>query len=116
LCQAHNLKVVGSNPIPVGRAQFAWLGYTEWALLLFLIGALFLSRADLDWQFYLLPIILFLIQQLGLMLRLDAITVKRINGRSANSGYLHITFIVADVLKFLALASISIFTLITLAE
>gem|GEM_PF-6618453 len=50
------------------------------------------------------------------MLRLDAITVKRINGRSANSGYLHITFIVAEVLKFLALASISIFTLITLAE
>jgi len=102
--------------LDIGRAQFVWLGNTEWALLLLLIGALFLSRYDLDWLFYLLPIILFLIQQLGLMPRLDAITLERINGSSASSGYLHIIFIAAEVLKFLALVSISIFTLITLTE
>jgi len=102
--------------LDVGRAQFAWLGYTEWVLLFLLFGALFLSRFDLDWRFYLLPIILFLIQQFGLMPKLDAITLERINGSGVNSGYLHITFIAAEVLKFLALMSISLFTLITLTE
>jgi len=102
--------------LDVGRAQFAWLGYTEWVLLFLLIGALFLSRFDLDWRFYLLPIILFLIQQFGLMPKLDAITLERINGSGVNSGYLHITVIAAEVLKFLALMSISLFTLITLTE
>lgn len=96
--------------------EIAWLGYTEWALLLLLIGVLFQSRIDLDWRFNLLPILLFLIQQLELMPRVDDMTLERMNGSSANSGYLHITFIAAEVLKFLALVSILIFTLITLTE
>jgi len=93
--------------------EIAWLGYTEWALLLLLIGVLFLSRIDLDWRFNLLPILLFLIQQLGLMPRVDDMTLERMNASSANS---HITFIAGEVLKFLALVSILIFTLITLTE
>jgi len=99
--------------LDIGRAQFAWLGYTEWALLLLLIGVLFQSRIDLDWRFNLLPILLFLIQQLELMPRVDDMTLERMNASSANS---HITFIAGEVLKFLALVSILFFTLITLTE
>ena len=105
-----------STALDVGRAQFAWLGYAEWVLLTSLIGAIFLSHLHLNWRLYLMPIGLFLVQQIGLMPRLDAATLARINGDAVSNGYLHVLYIGLEVAKFIAFITIPLITLNTITE
>jgi hypothetical protein len=92
-----------STALEVGRAQFAWLGYTECVLMGLLIISVILNRKDIIWGWVALPIAMFLIQRLGVMPALDMAAVQQIAGNPPQSEGLHIIYIVLEVAKFLSL-------------
>ena len=89
--------------LQVGRAQFTWLGYAEWVFLATLAVVGFMVRLPV-YAFYLVPMMLFLIQQIWIMPRLNARTDMIIAGEMPVESNLHIIFIVLESLKFLTLA------------
>lgn len=108
-----------ATALDVGRAQFSWLGYVEWLLFFLLMVTLYLSRSELNWQVFLVPIILFLFQRIALMPKLNALTLDRIAvvamaKRHSRSGYLHTLYVAAEVVKFLTLIGASLYSLKTL--
>jgi len=105
-----------ATALEVGQAQFRWLSYAEWTLFLALLSALILAGRIVDWKWFALPLLIFLLQQFAIMPRLDAITENRIAGNVTNSGYFHITYIAAELLKFLSLTIVSFTTFKTLIE
>ncbi len=89
--------------LQVGRAQFAWLGYAEWVFLVVLLVACVTVRLPV-YAFYLIPVVLFLIQQFWVMPRLNARSDIIIAGEMPVESNLHVVFIVLEILKFLTLA------------
>lgn len=100
-----------SVALDVGRAQFKWLGHTEAALLILMIVALVFTCRHLDWRLFLIPVAAFLIQQLGVMPKLDAVTIEAIEGAAETSGGLHVTYVVLEFVKFASLIVASVFCL-----
>ena len=89
--------------LQVGRAQFTWLGYAEWVFLVVLLVAGVMVRLPV-YAFYLIPVVLFLIQQFWVMPRLNARSDIIIAGEMPVESNLHVVFIVLEILKFLTLA------------
>lgn len=91
--------------LEVGRAQFAWLGYTEFILMGLLIIAVLFTRKDIVWGWVTLPVALFLVQRLGVMPTLDTAAIQQIAGQPPQSESLHIIYIALEVAKFASLVA-----------
>ncbi|MEO1141104.1 MAG: hypothetical protein AAFW66_01970 [Pseudomonadota bacterium] len=89
--------------LQVGRAQFTWLGYAEWVFLVVLLVAGVMVRLPV-YAFYLIPVAIFLIQQIWVMPRLNARSDMIIAGEMPVESNLHVVFIVLEIFKFLTLA------------
>lgn len=86
--------------LQVGRAQFDWLSGAEWVFagavtVLAVVGA---RRGTL--LLFLLPVVIFLGQELLIMPILDERTLRIIAGDPVAPSNLHFGFIAAEILKF----------------
>ena len=92
--------------LQVGRAQFSWLGYAEWALLAALLVCIILIGQRIT-LLYLLPAGLFAAQQLVIMPLLNQRSDLIIAGSAPPEGSWHLAFILAEAAKFAVLLAIS---------
>lgn len=104
--QAPSLEL--STALEVGRAQFMWLGITEFVLCAAVVLLLFLSPGPHS-KWVMAPIAFFACQRLLVMPTLDARTLEVIGGAPAGQSYLHLVFIIFEVLKFILLIASAIF-------
>ena len=89
--------------LQVGHAQFLWLGYAEWTLLIFLILLCLFDRSK-GFVLLTIPAALFVIQQLILMPALNDRTFSLIAGEVVAQSSIHLVFVVLECVKFLALS------------
>lgn len=89
--------------LQVGRAQFDWLAGAEWmfAGAIFVLAVVGARRASL--LLFLLPVMIFLGQEMLIMPALDERTLRIIAGDPVAPSNLHIGFIAAELLKFASL-------------
>ena len=85
--------------LQVGRAQFTWIGYVEWAILACLVILVVIQfvRPSI---WLLAAIAIFLAQQLWMQPILEAKSDLIIKGATAPEGKFHVYFIAAEILKF----------------
>ncbi len=88
--------------LQVGRAQFTWIGYIEWALFAAVILGI-LAKPKMFSLALCIALIVFLIQQLWMQPLLEARTNIIVSGGDAGDSHFHIYFIVAEVMKFATL-------------
>ncbi len=96
--------------LQVSHAQFLWLGYTEWVLLIgLIIYALVVRHGSALW--YLVPVAIFSIQQLVIMPMLNERTLLQIANVEVGSSSLHVVFVILEFLKLVSLIAISLIEL-----
>ncbi|WP_299736490.1 hypothetical protein [uncultured Roseobacter sp.] len=88
--------------LQVGRAQFTWIGYVEWSLFAVVILSVLVRSKVLSVALG-IALLIFLVQQLWMQPLLEARTNIIVSGGDAGDSHFHIYFIVAEVMKFLAL-------------
>ena len=93
--------------LQVGHAQFLWLGYTEWVLMIFLVIICLFNRTK---TLFLLaiPVLILVIQQIVLMPALNERTFSLIAGEPVGPSSLHRVFILLECAKLLALVVIGL--------
>lgn len=104
--------------LQVGRAQFTWVGYAEWCLLVLILAALLLSLR-IPPVLLLIPIIIFLAQQLWLQPILRTRSDIIIAGGAAPESKLHFIFAALETVKVGSLilsAALGLLRLIELAR
>ncbi len=96
--------------LQVGRMQFLWVGYVEYALaavaLLTLPAVRPAIRGGVGFAIFIL-----VIQRLGVLPQLSARTDLIVSGQSLEASRLHIVFIVLEILKVCALLGSAVWVL-----
>lgn len=98
--------------LEIGRVTFYWSGVAETILCAAFLLAL-LSFGGVRWRWALIPVLLFVIQRLGLMPILDARTVKIIAGQYVGESNLHTVYIYLEVAKCVALVAVGFASILT---
>lgn len=92
----------------VGRAQFDWLSAAEWLFAGAVIGLALVRARGAVLFLFLLPVVIFLGQELLIMPALDERTLRIIAGETVAPSNLHFGFIAAELLKFAILCAAGI--------
>lgn len=101
--------------LQVGRAQFTWIGYIEWALLGLLLANLLPLRTRPP-LLLLLPVTLFLTQQLWLQPLLEARSDLIIAGQTPPASNAHLLFAGLEAVKCACLTLFSALSLIQITR
>ncbi|MBL7930494.1 MAG: hypothetical protein JNL60_01245 [Bacteroidia bacterium] len=86
----------------IGRLVFNALNKIEWIFVIVISMNLLLGRENIfahPHLFFILPLLLHFVQTFWLLPALDARAELRINGQNVPPSYLHIYFIIAEVVK-----------------
>ena len=94
--------------LQVGVAQFAWVGYAEWALALVWVLGMWPRRRSRIVRMLAVPVVLLLIQKLGVLPPLHARTEAAIAGDDAGDSALHVVYAALEGLKIAVLLVIGL--------
>lgn len=94
--------------LQVGVVQFAWTGYVEWVLVAVWLLAMWPRRRSRIALFFAMPVVLFLIQKLGIHPFLHERTLATIAGEDVGDSPLHIIYGALEGVKIACLVAIGL--------
>ena len=94
--------------LEVGMVQFAWTGYVEWGLAALWLLAMWPRRRSRVVVMLAVPVVLFLIQKLGVYPLLNDRTLATIAGEDLDESPLHVVYAALEGVKIAALVVIGL--------
>lgn len=94
--------------LEVGMVQFAWTGYVEWGIAVIWLLAMWPRRRARIVLLLAAPVVLFLVQKLGVHPFLNERTLATIAGEELDDSPLHVTYAALEGVKIAALVAIGL--------